>query len=147
MKNLAILFAVAVSTMSSSLAIDEGFDKNEFVDTINRTSDQKLISKLYDYDGKIVKIDFPRDNPKQIDKDTFSLNGGSGSNRYVVHIPSDIGQKYFGGIRITPPAALFARVKVTTLVNAFGAESQGALLVGLGTTYKQSMGGKYIISW
>jgi hypothetical protein len=146
MRYLAILFASALSTISASLAV-EVFEKTDFVDTMNRTSDEKLGSRLYDYEGKIVQIKFPSDNPKQISKDFFALNGGSGSNRYVVHIPSEIGQKYFGGTRRTPPPALFARVTIRTLINAFGVESQGALLVGLGTTSKQLMSDKIVISW
>ena len=149
MKFTGILFIIAVSIMRSALGADEGVIvyKNEFYDDINRISAEELSSKMYSIDGKIVKIDFPIDNPKQISKDFFSLNGGSSSHRYVVHIPSEIGQKYFSGKGSRPPSVLFAKVKVTTLVNAFGGESQGALLVGLGTSVKQTTGGKYIISW
>lgn len=149
MKFTGILFIIAVSIMRSALGADEGVIvyKNEFYDDINRISAEELSSKMYSIDGKIVKIDFPIDNPKQISKEFFSLNGGSSSHRYVVHIPSEIGQKYFSGKGSRPPSVLFAKVKVTTLVNAFGGESQGALLVGLGTSVKQTTGGKYIISW
>ncbi len=152
LKTLVALLVFLMSASDRSFSAEKDLDvtitsKDDCYNIINYTSSADLYSKMYDLEGKIIKIYFPDDNPKQISKEYFSLNGGSYEHGYLVYIPSPIGQKYFGNTSKRVPNALYAKVTITTLVNAFGNESKGVLLYGLGTKYKTKIKNEIEISW
>ncbi len=109
---------------------------------------EDIYSSMFDLEGEVIKIDFPSDNPKQISKEFFSLNYGSGNHVAVVLLPSEVAKKYFKqGSRASLPRTLFVEVSIGELVNAFGATEQGPILLGVGTRVRRSMQGEADFQW
>jgi hypothetical protein len=150
-KSLLIVISslLASSPLAKSLSNDDLITASkEKLHNINKyTTPEDLYVNMYDLEGKVVKVYFPDDNPKQISKEYFSLNGGSGTHRYLVYLPSKVGKEYFGNTRKRIPNTLYALVTVTDLVNSFGAESKGVLLIGVGSKKKTKMNGETEFSW
>jgi hypothetical protein len=103
---------------------------------------------MFDLENQIIKIQFPSSNPKQISKEYFSLNYGSGNQVAVVLLPSAIAKKYFApGSGTTLPKTLYVKVQLGELTNEFGAKEQGPILLGIGTTIHRGMGGAAEFEW
>jgi hypothetical protein len=109
---------------------------------------EDIFNNMYDLEGEVIRIKFPSDNPKQISKELFSLNYGSGNQIAVVLLPSDVARKYFRpGSRPNLPPALFVEVTIGEIVNEYGAKEQGPILLGVGIKIHLGMGGTLEFKW
>ena len=107
-----------------------------------------IYANMFDLENHIIKISFPSSNPKQISKEYFSLNYGSGNQVAVVLLPSEIAKRYFAPkSNATLPRTLFVKVQIGELTNEFGAKEQGPILLGVGSKIHRGMSGAAEFEW
>jgi|GEM_PF-4385613 len=109
---------------------------------------EEIYANMFDLEGQVIKIEFPSNNPKQISKEYFSLNYGSGNQVAVVLLPSEVAKKFFSpNSKATLPRTLFVQVALGELTNEYGATEQGPILTGVGTKIHRGMGGAVEFKW
>ncbi|MGD9874516.1 MAG: hypothetical protein AB7T27_09635 [Kiritimatiellia bacterium] len=106
-----------------------------------------IYRNMFDLEGKVIKIGFPRANARQESKEYYSANYGSGVTVAVVLIPADIGHKWYKKGGKSPPSSLYVLVSTGTLVNEYGAKETGPVLTAVGTSWITRMGGRSSYSW
>jgi hypothetical protein len=108
----------------------------------------EIYANMFDLKKQVIRINFPSSNAKQISKEYFSLNYGSGNQVAVVLLPAEIGKKYFAPRSSgSLPKYLYVEVQIGELTNEFGATEQGPILLGVGTKIHREMGGDATFKW
>jgi len=108
----------------------------------------EIYANMFDLEKQVIKIQFPSSNAKQISKEYFSLNYGSGNQVAVVLLPAEIAKKYFSPRSSgSLPKNLYVEVQLGELTNEFGAKEEGPILLGVGTKIHRGMGGDAAFEW
>lgn len=109
---------------------------------------EEIYANLFDLEGQIIRIQFPSLNPKQISKEQFSLDYGTGRQRAIVLLPAEVAKKYFTPKTVPVlPRNLYVRVQIGEITNEYGAKEQGPILQGLGTMLQRGIGGDTSFKW
>jgi len=139
--------SIIVATLAFVLTSTAGYTEHPSLMGSALTAEE-IYANMFDLENQVIKINFPGDNPKQISKEFFSLNYGSGNQVAVVLLPSEIAKKYFStrsSGRL--PKTLYAKVQIGEIQNEYGATEQGPILLGVGRKIHRDSGGNAEFEW
>ncbi|AHF93998.1 hypothetical protein OPIT5_02555 [Opitutaceae bacterium TAV5] len=135
-------FILAITTALYCLAVPPPpySEKKYEIDEIYRN--------LYDLNGKVIKITYKPDNPRQDSPTSYGDSVYGQKEVAYIRFPKEVGDARFRNKKDEiKPFMVYVQVTIATLANQFGGSREGAILIAVGRETRQGISGPVTYTW